>query len=109
MVGTMQCSTRTKPIEQPYRLHQLSRASRSTVKVQAIAQPQQPEKRADKVVSRSVATRTPLTTVQPSSKGPRPPVDREHSRSHETDYVVIGSGIGGACLAISVAVTSEES
>jgi hypothetical protein len=44
-----------------------------------------------------VATAKAFTTERPttSSAPPRPRQEQDKNRSHETDYVVIGSGIGG--------------
>ncbi|WIA20624.1 hypothetical protein OEZ85_005006 [Tetradesmus obliquus] len=46
-----------------------------------------------------VATTKAFTTERPtaSSPPPRSRQEQEKNRSHETDYVVIGSGIGGLC------------
>eukprot|EP00775_Hariotina_reticulata_P007610 gene7610-7812_t len=60
---------------------------------------------AERGVPRAIATGAPSVTTQPAerhaSAPPTTPVNKD--RSHETDYVVIGSGIGGLCCAALLA------
>ncbi len=56
-------------------------------------------KQRPQVVLHAANTAAPSTSTPESS----PPLDPPYNRSHETDYVVIGSGIGGLCCAALLA------
>eukprot|EP00882_Tetradesmus_deserticola_P013524 GHRQ01014357.1.p1 GENE.GHRQ01014357.1~~GHRQ01014357.1.p1 ORF type:complete len:420 (+),score=78.47 GHRQ01014357.1:84-1343(+) len=67
------------------------------VRVCSTAQPQHRPGRVAATTTKAFTTERPTTSSSPRRSTSRPRHDQEKNRSHDTDYVVIGSGIGGLC------------